>query len=127
MTLPTTQDYTARSATDLQIKEIHARNKGLPRPRSTDRRKKTVGLASLYLDELDALFRRIMAAETEAATLRTRLAAVEKELARFAMPIDMQDVRLAVGEGPLTHADVLAGVNAELCRRMRTSPTSRRK
>jgi len=32
-------------------------------------------------------------------------------------PITMQDVRLAVGEGPLTPADVLAGSNAELTRR----------
>lgn len=32
-------------------------------------------------------------------------------------PITMQDVRLAVGEGPLKPADVLAGCNAELARR----------
>lgn len=32
-------------------------------------------------------------------------------------PITMQDVRLAVGEGPLKPADVLAGCNAELVRR----------
>jgi len=32
-------------------------------------------------------------------------------------PITMQDVRLAVGEGPLKPADVLAGCNAELRRR----------
>ncbi len=33
-------------------------------------------------------------------------------------PIDMQDVRLAAGEGVLTNADILAGVNAELRRRL---------
>lgn len=32
-------------------------------------------------------------------------------------PIDMQDVRLAMGEGRLTIVDVLTGVNAELARR----------
>lgn len=32
-------------------------------------------------------------------------------------PITMQDVRLAVGEGPLKPADVLTGCNAELVRR----------
>lgn len=38
-------------------------------------------------------------------------------------PITMQDVRLAVGEGKLSNADVLAGCNAEMRRRGLIRPT----
>lgn len=44
-------------------------------------------------------------------------AEIERLRAALAKPIDMQDVRLGVGEGKLTSADVLAGANAELRRR----------
>lgn len=43
-----------------------------------------------------------------------RIQSLEAEVARLSKPIDMQDVRLRVGEGKLTNADILAGVNAEI-------------
>lgn len=45
------------------------------------------------------------------------VAALERDVKNTARPITMQDVRLAVGEGKLTPADVLNGCNAELRRR----------
>lgn len=56
---------------------------------------------------LDAEKARVDRAEAHA----DELAAASERLSR---PIDMQDVRLHVGEGKLSNADVLAGVNAEL-------------
>lgn len=46
----------------------------------------------------------------------------EAALQAVLKPIDMQDVRLAVGEGPLTPTEILAGVNAELRRRASLIP-----
>jgi len=53
----------------------------------------------------------------EFITHRMAIAAAFTSRESDARPITMQDVRLAVGEGPLTPADVLAGCNAELARR----------
>lgn len=51
------------------------------------------------------------------AKLKARASRAEERLGEAVKPITMQDVRLAVGEGLLRPADILAGCNAELRRR----------
>lgn len=64
---------------------------------------------------------------TDLRSILSDLASATARAERAALPITMQDVRLAVGEGKLTAADVLAGSNAELKRRaaLQTQTTGR--
>lgn len=64
---------------------------------------------------------------TDSARVTVNLGDLRKVLSALSAeggwrPITMQDMRLAVGEGPLKPADVLAGCNAELRRRQALQP-----
>ena len=63
--------------------------------------------------------RTIRSLQDENAALTERAFRLEKKLRLRVREITMQDVRLGVGEGPLSASEVLAGVNAELRRRAR--------
>lgn len=62
------------AATNAQIKEIFERNERTVR---SDRRKKTVGKAELWVTELDALLERIRTAEADKARLSEALRRIE--------------------------------------------------
>ena len=63
--------------------------------------------------------RTIRSLQDENAALVERAFRLENKRRLRVREITMQDVRLGVGEGPLSASEVLAGVNAELRRRAR--------